>query len=430
MSSDLTAPGAPAIRARELAKRYVLGGTGWDPFASFRDRIADVVGAPSRWARSAFRKGGGPRRRSPDHIWSLSDVSFDIEHGDVVGVIGRNGAGKTTLLKILSRITEPTRGWAEIRGRVGSLLEVGTGFHPELTGRENIYLNGAMLGMRKVEIDRRFDEIVAFAELERFLDTPVKHYSSGMYVRLGFSVAAHLEPEILLVDEVLAVGDVAFQKKCLGKMDEAAGAGRTVLFVSHNMATIQALCRRGIYLRDGRVEMDGGIDEAVDAYLRSIEHAAVQDLTHRTDRRGGQLVRLTRVDIHGPGGASSRAAVGRPASFEFWLEGRGPQTICQFTIFNHLGHAVTTLSSSVAGPEDATGVSAEEPWTCRIDELSLVPGRYRIDVKVRADGKTQDHLEGAAFFDVEEGTLRGRPVATGALKGDMVLPHRWTIPPR
>ncbi len=212
--------------------------------------------------------GTNPRpANSHDTIWALKDVSFEIKRGEVVGVIGRNGAGKTTLLKIFSRITAPTEGEAEIRGRVGSLLEVGTGFHPELTGRENIYLNGAILGMRKAEIERKFDEIVAFAEIEKFIDTPVKRYSSGMYVRLAFAVAAHLEPEILVVDEVLAVGDVEFQKKCLGKVNDVAQQGRTVLFVSHNMAAVRALCNRGLILRSGRLTLDTDVESAIATYL-------------------------------------------------------------------------------------------------------------------------------------------------------------------
>jgi len=206
-------------------------------------------------------------RTSENLIWALKDVSFEVQSGEVIGIIGRNGAGKSTILKILSRITKPTSGSARVYGRVGSLLEVGTGFHPELTGRENIYLNGAIIGMKRTEIDRKFDEIVAFAEIDKFLDTPVKRYSSGMYVRLAFSVAAHLEPEILLVDEVLAVGDAAFQKKCLGKMGEVAGGGRTVLFVSHNMAAVRRLCTRVIYLRDGQIDFIGDTLTAIDTYL-------------------------------------------------------------------------------------------------------------------------------------------------------------------
>jgi len=255
-----------AIRVEGLGKCYRIGPS--EPYKTFRDTLTDALRAPFR----ALTAGLNGRRPAADaeensYIWALRDVSIDIKHGEVVGIIGRNGAGKSTLLKILSRITEPTEGYAEINGRVGSLLEVGTGFHPELTGRENIYLNGAILGMRKREIDCKFDEIIAFAEMEKFIETPVKHYSTGMYMRLAFAVAAHLEPEILLVDEVLAVGDAAFQKKCIGKMGDVAKAGRTVLFVSHNMAAVSRLCRRAMFLNEGRLQMTGPAQDAVEAYL-------------------------------------------------------------------------------------------------------------------------------------------------------------------
>ncbi|RME47458.1 MAG: ABC transporter ATP-binding protein, partial [Chloroflexi bacterium] len=251
-----------AIRVEHLSKRYRIGQL-HRPHDTLRDSIADFGLRIADWlSRRANPKSKIQNSKSDDTIWALRDVSFEVKRGEVVGIIGRNGAGKSTLLKILSRITEPTSGRAEIHGRVGSLLEVGTGFHPELTGRENIYLNGAILGMRKREIDRKFDEIVAFAEIEKFIDTPVKRYSSGMYVRLAFAVAAHLEPEILLVDEVLAVGDAAFQKKCLGKMGDVAKEGRTVLFVSHNMAAITSLCQRAIWLEEGKIKEDGSAEHS------------------------------------------------------------------------------------------------------------------------------------------------------------------------
>jgi lipopolysaccharide transport system ATP-binding protein len=247
------------IRVEGLSKKYVLGhqSEGRSQYKSLRDVVADG-------ARSMFRR---KERSERDEFWALRDVDFEIRQGDRVGIIGRNGAGKSTLLKVLSRIVEPTTGRIGIKGRVASLLEVGTGFHPELTGRENIFLNGAILGMSRREIDRKFDEIVAFAEVERFLDTPVKRYSSGMYVRLAFAVAAHLEPEILIVDEVLAVGDAQFQKKCLGKMEDVGKEGRTVIFVSHQMGTITQLCNKGIYLKQGSVVCQGSINETVKQYV-------------------------------------------------------------------------------------------------------------------------------------------------------------------
>jgi len=250
-----------------LSKRYQIGGPR-ERYRTFRDTLMNAAASPFLNVWNLLRGAHTPPGTGPrETIWALKDVSLEVKRGEVVGIIGSNGAGKTTLLKVLSRITEPTRGCADIYGRVGSLLEVGTGFHPELTGRENIYLNGAILGMKKAVIDRRFDEIVAFAEVEKFIDTPVKHYSSGMYVRLAFAVAAHLEPEILLVDEVLAVGDASFQNKCLGKMEQVGGEGRTVFFVSHNLSAIHRLCHRAILLEGGKVVSDGATESVVGRYL-------------------------------------------------------------------------------------------------------------------------------------------------------------------
>src|SRR5882762_10137064 len=266
-----------AIKVSGLGKQYRIGQR--ERYKSLRDVLAGGFTAPFRRLRAAPENGNGKvnsrignghsqtRLAESGVIWALDDVSFDVKQGEVVGVIGRNGAGKSTLLKILSRITKPTRGHAEIHGRVGSLLEVGTGFHPELTGRENIYLNAAILGMRKAEVAKKFDEIVAFAEVEKFIDTPVKRYSSGMYVRLAFAVAAHMDTEVLLVDEVLAVGDAEFQKKCLGKMEEVSQRGRTILLVSHQMAAIQNLCQTGVLLSQGRVERAGRVSDVVSHYL-------------------------------------------------------------------------------------------------------------------------------------------------------------------
>lgn len=265
------------IRVENLGKKYIIGHQKQGRYTALRDVIANGAKSLGRQLLTPFAK------RMPDpafeEFWALKDVSFEVKQGDRIGIIGRNGAGKSTLLKILSRITEPTTGRITIKGRVASLLEVGTGFHPELTGRENIYLNGAILGMSRAEIKRKFDEIVAFAEVEKFLDTPVKRYSSGMYVRLAFAVAAHLEPEILVVDEVLAVGDVAFQKKCLGKMEEVAKDGRTVLFVSHNMGAITNLCQSSIFLNNGQIIFTGSASEVVSKYLDSV-----------TERGGGEVL--------------------------------------------------------------------------------------------------------------------------------------------
>ncbi len=273
----------PVIQTAGIGKRYRRG------LQASSGLLRDSIARAFRSPLSVFR------RANQETFWALKDVSLEVGQGEVLGLIGRNGSGKTTLLKILSRITQPTSGWAEIHGRVGSLLEVGTGFHPELTGRENTYLSGAILGMGRAEITRKFDEIVAFAELEKFIDTPVKHYSSGMYVRLAFAVAAHLEPEILLVDEVLAVGDIRFQKKCMGKMDNVSKAGRTVILVSHNMGAIGQLCRRCVWLENGSIVSDGLSDETVAAYVRSLT-----DLTdaQNWERTGSAKARFTSVEVH------------------------------------------------------------------------------------------------------------------------------------
>ncbi len=280
-----------AMRVERLSKRYRIGGVR-ESYKTLRDSLVGAVTNSIRRLRVGECAG-----RKLETIWALKDVSFEIEQSEIVGIIGSNGAGKSTLLKILSHITEPTEGRAVIRGRVGSLLEVGTGFHPELTGRENIYLNGAILGMRKAEIDRKFDEIVAFAEVEKFIDTPIKHYSSGMYLRLAFAVAAHLESEILLVDEVLAVGDAAFQKKCLNKMNDVRQEGRTVLFVSHNMPAIRTLCPRAFVLHQGVVQYDGETSRAIEYYLSENVNLICQRVWIEEDRPGNQTIRLNSVKL-------------------------------------------------------------------------------------------------------------------------------------
>src|SRR5437762_4729389 len=279
------------ITVENLGKKYSLRHQRKERYTALRDVIAEK-------ALGFFKnlKSGNGVSVSKEDFWALKDVSFEVQRGETVGVIGRNGAGKSTLLKILSRITEPTNGRIRIRGRIGSLLEVGTGFHPELTGRENVFLNGAILGMTRVEIKAKFDEIVAFAETEKFLDTPVKRYSSGMYVRLAFAVAAHLEPEILVVDEVLAVGDAEFQQKCLGKMEQVSRGGRTVLFVSHNMAAIEALCSSGLVLAEGKLVTRADAKAAVETYLRQLSRRGPLPLDTRRDREGSGMLRFISVE--------------------------------------------------------------------------------------------------------------------------------------
>jgi lipopolysaccharide transport system ATP-binding protein len=310
-----------AIRIEGISKEYRIGGK-QERYKTLRDTLTDALLSPLRRVGKLLRGQATGAAELDEAIWALRDVSFEVKPGEVVGIIGRNGAGKSTLLKILSRITEPTEGYAEIHGRVGSLLEVGTGFHPELTGRENVYLNGAILGMRRAEIERKFDEIVAFAEVEKFIDTPVKHYSSGMYLRLAFAVAAHLEPEVLLVDEVLAVGDMAFQRKCLNKMESVGQQGRAVLFVSHNMPAITRLCERTILLDAGHVLHDGPSHRVVTTYLNSgLGTTAVREWPHLRQAPGNEVVRLCAVRVRAEDGRIADAVdIRRPVGIEMEYE--------------------------------------------------------------------------------------------------------------
>jgi lipopolysaccharide transport system ATP-binding protein len=331
-----------AIRVENLSKQYRIGGP-QARYKTIRETMTDMAVAPVR----RLRRLGQPAPPE-ETIWALKDVSLEVRQGEVVGIIGRNGAGKTTLLKILCRITEPTEGYAEIQGRIGSLLEVGTGFHPELTGRENIYLNGAILGMRRAEIDQKFDEIVEFAEIEKFLDTPVKRYSSGMYVRLAFAVAAHLEPEILLVDEVLAVGDAAFQRKCLGKMGDVAKEGRTVLFVSHNMPAITRLCPRVILVNEGRVLRDGPSHQVVNVYLQSgVGTTAAREWPDLSKAPGSSVVRLRAVRVRTEDGQITEAIdIRQPVGIEMEFEVLKPGHVLvpNYHFFNEEGVYVFVAS--------------------------------------------------------------------------------------
>jgi len=416
-----------AIEAAGLSKKYFIGGAR-KSYYRLTDQLTDTLIAPFRRAGNLLRGQAAGAAELDETIWALKDVSFQIKSGEVVGVIGRNGAGKSTLLRILSGITDPTEGYTDIYGRVGSLLEVGTGFHPELTGRENIYLNGAILGMRKAEIERKLDEIVAFAEIDKFLDTPVKHYSSGMYVRLAFSVAAHLEPEILLVDEVLAVGDMAFQRKCLGKMDDVAQTGRTVLFVSHNMGLLQMLCQRGIFLNEGAITTDGTISEAVDAYLQTLEQVKSQDLSKRTDRKGLGQVRLVGAEvINSSNGSSSILKTGDAAHLIFHVNAILPRMVCNILILDHLGQSIVGFGSATHGPEDSFDPEGGLRFVCELDEILLLPGRYRVNVSIIGDNRLQDYVEAAMTFDVGPGHLRGRPASSTEFFS-VSMPHRWRLP--
>lgn len=361
-----------AIRVDHLGKQYRLGQR--EPYKMLRETIRRAGSAPFRVAASALRRRGQESgvASTDEYIWALNDVSFEVKRGDVLGIIGRNGAGKSTLLKILSRITEPTRGRAEIYGRVGSLLEVGTGFHPELTGRENVYLNGAILGMKRGEIDRKFDEIVAFAEIEKFMDTPVKRYSSGMYVRLAFAVAAHLEPEILVVDEVLAVGDAAFQKKCLGKMGDVATEGRTVLFVSHNMKAVSQLCGRAVLLSGGRVTHEGVTEEVLQAYQRQwmdVIDGGEAKLTFAEDSdKSAQITSVTILDKEGRPTLRHDLLKGLDVVIDFVLRADFPTLLVCAEIRSSDG-------TVVYGTEDADWVNYTS--ADKVDHFPRKAGRYR-----------------------------------------------------
>jgi len=411
-----------AISVERLSKRYRLG-EGPQGQGDFRDAVSEAVHRMTKRLRTR-----GPRAAGSRDLWALEDVSFEVRRGEVVGLIGQNGAGKSTLLKILSRITDPTSGGAWYRGRVGSLLEVGTGFHPELSGRENIFLSGAILGMSRREIAAKFDEIVEFSEMGRFLDTPVKRYSSGMYVRLGFAVAAHLDPEVLIIDEVLAVGDAGFQRKCLAKMKEASREGRTILFVSHNMGSIQRMCSRALVLRAGRLIAEGTPVEAVKAYLKTVAAQGELDLARRTDRRGRGRTRMVSAAIHSEGheDAAGMLIYGRPARVRFELSDWLPHLACRFAIYSHLNGTLCRFTSLAAAPADRTGEGRE--FVCEIPEMTLVPGQYRINAAILSGSVLEDHVESALTFDVEYGSLDGRSLTPQQGSGVFVPRHRWIVP--
>ena len=410
MSSDATSGRPIAVSVSGLGKQYKLGRR--------RERYSRLTESLSGW----FRRPKPEDSKAADTFWALRDVSFDVAQGDVVGIIGRNGAGKSTLLKILSRITEPTEGQAVVHGRLGSLLEVGTGFHPELTGRENVFLSGSILGMRRAEIVRRFDEIVAFAEVERFLDTPVKRYSSGMQVRLGFAVAAHLDPEILVVDEVLAVGDAEFQRKCLAKMEDVSHGGRTVLFVSHNMASVEHLCTRGILLDHGQVVATGTAEGVVRTYLEQVHGSVEVDLESRADREGDGRLRFVGVDTNLRTGSDG----------DIRLTYRSEETLSNVEIsigvFTLRGEGVAYLGSALVG--DSFGlIPSSGTFVCTLPRMGILPGRYSINVYCTSNGVVCDWIVGAADIDVAEGDFFGTGRVPPPGYGPTALAHTWSVEP-
>lgn len=396
-----------AINVEKLSKQYRIGHSGKNPhYKTFRETLMKAIVTPLHWAK------GYEREKNLKTIWALKDVSFEIKRGEVVGIIGHNGAGKSTLLKIISRITDPSEGSIDIYGRIGSLLEVGTGFHPELTGRENIYLNGAILGMKKAEIDKKFDEIVDFSEVETFIDTPVKHFSSGMYLRLAFAVAAHLEPEILTVDEVLAVGDVAFQKKCLGKMRDIAHGGRTVLFVSHNMQVISNLCQSCLLLSSGRLIADGNVQDVITKYLSVIssdQSRGIIDLdSDRILRSGSGSSRFLGIYFYGEEGLpKSIFQVGEQFNIQFScrIDRLDVTQFYQIRIKSITGTPIFHWIDFDSGLESCKKEGIDRV-AVKLDKLLLYPGRYVVSIMASDRyGTGYDYIENAATFDVVEGSL-------------------------
>jgi lipopolysaccharide transport system ATP-binding protein len=418
-----------AITARGLGKQYRIGQR-FTPYRTLRETIMRAVKAPFRAIR---RTPAQKRLRKRDNtIWALQDVTFDVREGEVVGIIGKNGAGKSTLLKVLSRITEPTRGYAEIRGRVGVLLEVGTGFHPELTGRENIYLNGAVLGMTRREIGRRFDEIVAFSEIEKFIDTPAKYYSSGMYIRLAFAVAAHLEPDVLIVDEVLAVGDVAFQKKCLGKMGEVAEEGRTILFVSHNMAAVRNLCQRAYLLDHGAIVEEGDTDTVITSYLNRTSEGArngyadLQDVSRheKVAERPNRVIWVRTLDRHGE--ETGAFFEGDPITVEVGFAlAKGASSVqlgCGVSTADVFGRLFTVPSPEWGGrfpPGEYTS-------RLRVDPNFLRPGMYVLSMFLFSNGHLDDGIKEAIHVSIGGNTSDDIDTTDAVwVRGPMQFDYQW-----
>lgn len=416
-----------AISIENVSKYYRLGMIGGGALSADLNRWwARVRGKPNPLLKIGQEADGN---REGEFIWALRDVSCAVSQGEALGIIGRNGAGKSTLLKILSRVTGPTSGIIRAKGRIASLLEVGTGFHQELSGRENIYLNGAILGMSRAEVRHKFDEIVSFAEVEKFLDTPVKRYSSGMYVRLAFAVAAHLEPEILVVDEVLAVGDAAFQKKCLGKMESVAGEGRTILFVSHNMAAIQALCDRAILLETGQLIMEGDVDDVIACYLRRSQEAIRSaSLVGRPDRKGSGQMRFTGVTLLDKAGQSiSEVQSGEDVTIalDYTRVSTAPdQAVIRLAFAGSYGQRLfMCLSrSSHAG---ALRLASAGQIRCTIPRLPLLEGRYTVSIWCKLNEQMADDIQDAFSVTVIPGNFFGTGKTHQDDAGQLLVDHRW-----
>jgi len=408
-----------SLEIQGLSKRYRLGQAQHDQM--LRERIVEMIKRPFG------------RMKETESIWALRDVSFDADEGEVIGIVGRNGAGKSTLLKILSRITYPTSGEVKVNGRVASLLEVGTGFHDELTGRENIYLNGSILGMRKREVEERFDAIVDFSGVEQFVDTPIKHYSSGMRLRLGFAVAAHLEPDVLIVDEVLAVGDAGFQKKCIQAMEGLRNSGRTVLFVSHNLAAVENLCSRGIWIDSGKIRMDGGARTVIASYMSSFvgERVSGSDLSGAENRMGGGEIRYTRLEYLSPDGTScamTRSGDPLVLRFHYHAEKTIRDPSFGFRLFTQMGTLITECGHWMHGIHVPKVEPGDGHIELEIDSLNLVPGQYSFSLWITGQGgKPVYDGDVRASLDVEVADVYRSGRMLDSRHGLVYFPQRWRV---
>jgi len=420
----------PVITIEGLGKRYRIGER--VRYRTLREGLVNAAGAPMRLMCGAMRRNGSEPNGKANQVWALRDVSFKVNRGEVLGIIGRNGAGKSTLLKILSRITDPTEGRATLWGRVGSLLEVGTGFHPELTGRENMYLSGTIIGMRRAEIARKFDQIVDFAGIDKFVDTPVKHYSSGMYVRLAFAVAAHLETEILLVDEVLAVGDADFQKKCLLKMDAIAHEGRTVLLVSHNMAAIESLCSRAAVIGEGRLLTVTDPIRAIAEYAKSFASTnnARVDLATHSGRRFGAVAVMKEITLNSGADETAVLKMGESISFKVRFESKRRFRPCfGLTVKTDRGFRVFHLSDRFCNQLAEVEPTLSGIVTCEVSEPELMPGRYVVDLWLE-DFSAQaplDQVSDALSFEVLPSNLLGTGRLPPISEGPVFCRGTWKL---
>ena len=423
------------IKAEGLGKKYVIGHQAENGrYVALRDVLTHNVRSMWHKTKDLLRGDVPVQGDSHEDIWALRDVNFEIRQGEVAGIIGRNGSGKSTLLKILSRITEPTEGRVSIRGRVASLLEVGTGFHPELTGRENIFLNGAILGMSRAEIRRKFDEIVAFAEIEKFLDTPVKRYSSGMYVRLAFAVAAHLEPEILLVDEVLAVGDAAFQSKCIGKMEGVAREGRTVVFVSHDMAAVESLCTRCFLLDGGRLELSGTPHEVTTHYLATTAHQATGrcDIDPESRKRPYATATMMKVTVSSGDGVSlAGIKMGSPLAVHVLFRSDAPiYPVLGVVVKTPMGVSLFGINNRTIHAKSIREVEGEAIITLQFDHPPLMPGKYYLDLYLGDPAQELDVVKEAISFEVFPRDVFGTGKLPHPGAGPIIVPARWELEER